>query len=215
LEKDFKSLDSLITKIIGKGIYYGDFNKWKINYMFNSYEEFAYFTARLMHYINIDNKKEGIYIKENRNFYRGVKMTYSSILPYIISKEKVIILSSFIAASEEKSVAEKFAGREKSNIIYRTNLYFSVIFYIKNIYKNGWVPSMISFSTDCKEEENLKIFLPFTFYYVKDVKIDTKRYTADIYLETIGKTEILEEKIKMGKKVEYNEKENIIKIIDQ
>ena len=47
------------------------------------------------------------------------------------------------------------------------------------------------------------------------MKIDTKKYTVDIYLETIGKTEILKEKIKMGKKVEYNEKENIIKIIDQ
>jgi len=70
------------------------------------------------------------------------------------------------------------------------------------------------YSTDCEEEENFKIFLPFTFYYVKDVKIDTKKYTVDIYLETIGKTEILKEKIKMGKKVEYNEEKNIIKIID-
>ena len=144
-------------------------------------------------------------------------MPYSSILPYIRVKGKVIIVSSFMTASEEKSIAEKFAGREKSSNIYKTNLYFSVIFYIKNIYKNGWIPSMISIPKDYleKEKDDLKILLPFSFYYVKDVKIDTKKYTADIYLETIGKTEILEEKIKMGKKVKYDEKENIIKIIDQ
>ena len=141
-------------------------------------------------------------------------MPYSSLLPYIRVKGKVIILSSFMAASEEKSIAEKFAGREKSSNIYKTNLYFSVIFYINNIYKNGWIPSMISIPKHI-EKDDFKIFLPFTFYYVKDVKIDTKKYTSDIYLETIGKTEILEEKIKMGKKVEYDEKENIIKIIDQ
>ena len=214
LNEDYESLEFLIRKIYKKDIYYGDFNKWKINYELNFFEVFAYFTARLMNYINIDGEKKNAYIKENRNFYRGVKMPYSSILPYIRVKGKVIILSSFMAASEEKSIAEKFAGREKSSNIYKTNLYFSVIFYINNIYKNGWIPSMISIPKHI-EKDDFKIFLPFTFYYVKDVKIDTKKYTSDIYLETIGKTEILEEKIKMGKKVEYDEKENIIKIIDQ
>ena len=66
-----------------------------------------------------------------------------------------------------------------------------------------------------KEKENLNLFLPFTFYYVRDVEINIQRYTADIYLETIGKTEILEEEIKMGKKFEYNAKENIVQIIKQ
>ncbi len=42
--------------------------------------------------------------------------------------------------------------------------------------------------------------------------IDLENYTADIYLETIGKKEILEEKIKLGKEIKYNEKEKIIEI---
>jgi len=41
-----------------------------------------------------------------------------------------------------------------------------------------------------------------------------KNYTADIYLETIEKSEILEEQIKKGKEIYYDEKENIIKIKD-
>ena len=36
------------------------------------------------------------------------------------------------------------------------------------------------------------------------VEINKDDYTADIYLETIGKTEILEEKIKKGKNIIYN-----------
>jgi hypothetical protein len=192
-----------------------------LNYKEDYYEIFEYLTARLMLYINdIAKKKKIEYINENRNFYRGVQMTYASILPYIRAKGKAIILSSFIEASEDKSIAEKYAGREKSNLIYRTNLYFSVIFEIKNIYKNGWVPSGVSIlyypnNYIEKEKDYLNIFLPFTFYYVRDVKINTERKTADIHLETIGKREILEEEIKMGKKVEYNVKENIVQIIKQ
>jgi len=49
-------------------------------------------------------------------------------------------------------------------------------------------------------------------YYVRDVKIDTEKHTADIYLETIGKKEILEEKIKEGKLIRFNYIENIMEI---
>ena len=219
--KDFDILEKLIREVYEEGNYYRDYNKWKLNYKEDYYEIFEYLTARLMLYINDIAKKEEItYIKENRNFYRGVKMTYASILPYIRAKGKAIILSSFIEASEDKSIAEKYAGREKSNLIYKTNLYFSVIFEIKNIYKNGWVPSGVSilyYSNNYiqKEKDNLNIFLPFTFYYVRDVIINTERKTANIHLETIGKREILEEEIKMGKKIEYNVKENIVQIIKQ
>jgi len=42
------------------------------------------------------------------------------------------------------------------------------------------------------------------------VKINTRNYTADIYLEAIGKIEILEEEIKIEKEIEYSKNENII-----
>ena len=35
---------------------------------------------------------------------------------------------------------------------------------------------------------------------------------ADIYLDTIGKTEILEEKIKKGKEIEFNQKLRIMEV---
>ena len=37
-------------------------------------------------------------------------------------------------------------------------------------------------------------------------------YIDDIYLETIGKTQILEEEIKKGKEIFYNKSENIIEV---
>ena len=94
-----------------------------------------------------------------------------------------------------------------------TSKIFSVIYIITNNCHNNWVPSGIN----VQEESNYKkekeiLFQPFSFYYVKNVIIDTKNYTADIYLETVGKTEILEEKIKGGKKIIYNKNANIMEV---
>jgi len=166
-----------------------------------------------MYGLNKYAKENNKYSEENKEFYRGAKISYSSILPYIRAKGKIIVLSSFIYTSESIAIAEKFAGREYSNNIYKDKLKFSVLFYIKNIYKNNWISSGVNIQdiSGYKREKG-HIFLPFTFYYVRDVQINIKNYIADIYLETIGKKEILEEVIKNGKEIEYNNNENIIQI---
>ena len=213
IEKDVKALDILIIKEYTKNSFYGDLNKLLLNKM-EFYETVAYFTARLMYSLNKYGKDFDMYSKEIRQFYRGAKMPYSSILPYIRAKGKIIILSSFISTSEDIDRAKIFAGREKSNKLYQNKLKFSVLFYIKNNYNINWVSSGVNIqdiSAAKKEKEHL--FLPFSFYYLRDVIINTKNYTADSYLETIGKKEILEEEIKNGKEVEYNQNENIIQII--
>ena len=215
LEKDVKALDVLIIKEFTKNSFYGDLNKMIMNNM-KFYETVAYFTARLMYGLNkyaIENNK---YSKESRVFYRGIKMSYSCILPYIRAKGKIIILSAFTSTSEDIQKAIKFAKRDKSIKIYNNKLNFSVLFYIKNICRNICISSEVDIQDiSAAKTEREHLFLPFTFYFLKDVKVDTKNYTADIFLETIGKKEILEEKIKMGKEVEYNEKENIIQIVGE
>ena len=57
-----------------------------------------------------------------------------------------------------------------------------------------------------------KYFQTFSFFFVSGVQINLKKYTADIYIETIGKTQILEEEIKKGKEIIYNELENIVEV---
>jgi hypothetical protein len=81
-----------------------------------------------------------------------------------------------------------------------------------NIHKEGWIPNAI---VEKKGDKKKFIFLPFSFYYLRNIIIDSKNYTADIYLETVGKVEMLEEKIKEGKELFYNEKENIIEVIEK
>jgi len=99
------------------------------------YESVAYFTARLMYGLNKYTKENNKYSEENREFYRGMKMPYSSLLPYIRGKGKIIILPTFACTSERIHVAELLAGRQKSNKLYKTKLKFSVLLYIKNIIK--------------------------------------------------------------------------------
>lgn len=79
--------------------------------------------------------------------------------------------------------------------------------------KTNWISNAINVSeySDYYDEQEF-LFLPYSFFYVKDVKIDIKNFIADIYFDTIGRTEILEEQIKKGKQIFYNEKENIMQI---
>ena len=146
-----------------------------------------------MYSLNYSAKKNKLYyIKDKYNVYKGVKMNYSSLLPYKRAIGKIILLTNFIYTSEDESDAKRFAGRKDSLSLYKTSLKFSVIFKIKNIYKKNWISNGI---LNIENEKEI-VFQPFSFYNVIDVKIDYKNYTADIYLETIGKTEILEEKNK-------------------
>ena len=137
--------------------------------------------------------------------------SFSSLLAYQRAKGKIIILSAFTSSSEDESLAKDWAWRDYLKEQY--NFEFSVVFYITNNWKEGWISNGINIQevAPFKNEKEI-LFQPFTFCYVKDVKFDLKKYTADIYLETVGKTEILENEIKNGKRIEYNEDLKIIQV---
>ena len=213
IEETFKVLDKLISQDYQKYNFYGDINN---SYMFsriNSYEIVAYFTARLMYYVNKYANLTKIYYNENnKKLYKGVQLTYSCLLPYERAKGKVIVLSSFTSACENIILSNQWAGRGEELEIYNNTLKFSVLFIITNHYKNEWVSNGIILNESIFNKEKEIVYQPFSFYYVRDVKIDTSHYTADIYLETIGKTEILEEQIRQGKEIKYNKNDNLIQI---
>ena len=213
ITKDLKELDKLIIREYTKNTFYGDLNKWLMNSKFNFYEPVAYFTARLMYSLNTYAVENKIHPKKEKIFHRGVQFPYSNLLPYKRAKGKVICLSSFTSTSEDENFAKNFSGRNESREIYKTNLKFSVIFKITNKYKDNWISSGIDIHKVSKyKNEKESLFQPFTFYYVRDVEINIDSFTADISLETVGKYEILEEKIKYGKEIQYNQNENIIEI---
>ena len=182
----------------------------------NSFETVAYFTARLMYSLNSYGESNGKYYEINKEeVKRGIKLPFSCLLPYERAKGKVILLSSFTSTSLDENQAKNFSGRNQTKTQYKTKLVFSVIYYIKNFYKKNWISNGVnieSMSQFTTEKEIL--YQPFSFYYVRDVQINLSNYTADIYLETIGKVEILENKIKFGKNIVYNEKLKIMEVKD-
>ena len=166
-----------------------------------------------MYSLNTYSLKKNAYENTNGKILRrGVKMFYSNILPYIRAKGKIISLTSFTSTTEKENIANFFAGKAEKNL-YKNTKNFSVIYIITNNYKEGWISNAVNIqeNSDKKHEQEI-LFLPFSFYYVRDVKIDTEKHTADIYLETIGKKEILEEKIKEEKSIRYNYIENIMEV---
>ena len=214
LKEDIQLVDKLIIKEWTKNTFYSDFNKWLYNLNMNNFETVAYFTSRFMLSLNSYAQTNDKYCKKNEEkLYRGVKMSYINLLPYERAKGKLIILSSFISTIEDHYIAEMFSGRKNSIQLYKLNLKFSTIFYITNYYKKNFIPNGIHIAdVSLYKKENECLFQPFSFYYVRDVKIDLSNYTADIYLETIGKKEILEKQIKEGKEIEYNQKDRIMQV---
>ena len=106
-----------------------------------------------------------------------------------------------------------FSNRENSKNIYQNTLKFSVIYEITNIVKENNISCGINIQELSKYPDEKEIlYQPFTFYLVKDIVFNYENYTADIELETIPKKEILEEKIKQGKKVIYDKNLNLILI---
>ena len=112
-----------------------------------------------------------------------------------------------------QALTRRWAGRADTKSLYQTNLKFSVVFIIKNCHKKKWISNGVDVQdiSQYKKEKEI-LYQPFSFYYVRDVQVNINEYTADIYLETIGKQEILEEKIRIGKEIKYNEKERKMEI---
>ena len=119
------------------------------------------------------------------------------LLPYKMHVNEIILLSNFTSTTKLEERGKKFAKRE----YYKddNSNEFSVIYYIKNIHKKGWISNGVDIKEISKysEEEEI-LYQAFSFYYVEKVDINYIEKTADIYLKTIGKTSILEEEIIMG-----------------
>ena len=213
---DIENLDKLIIKEYTKELsYLPVLNKWHRDRNFNSFEVVAYFTARLMYSLNSYAKRENKYNNAYKQLVFSCKiLPYSDILSYERAKGKIIVLYYFIATTQNEKIAKAFFNRTKTaknvNVCIIASD-FKVTFIIENNFKENLISNGIKIGQEFIPEEEI-LYQPYSFYYVRDVKIDLDCYKADIYLETIGKKEILEEKIKLGKEIKYNEKERIMEV---
>ena len=213
LTKEVDEMNNLIIKEYTKHTFHRELNRYLNDPKKIYLGIMIYITSRFMYTLNDYATRKKKFCYEKKEFYRGIPLSYSCVLQYERVKGEIIVLPAFTSTSESKKLAEIYSNREFISEAFETNLKFSVIFTITNIYKENWISSGINIQEVAKyKKEKEYVFQPFTFYYVRDVQIDIKNHIADIFLETVGKTEILEEKIKEGKEVEYNKKENIIQI---
>ena len=212
-DDNFEKIDSLISKQYLENTFYDELDLIDILYKSNNDDPFIYFlyvTSRIKYFLDNYAKENNMYYKENKKIlYKGDKLYSSSLIKYERIKGKIILFPTFTTVYENENLANIYSGRNNSKELYKTSLKFSVIFIITNLFKDNWISNIVNIN---KERDNILLFQPFSFFHVKDVIINFEKYTADIYLETIGKVEILEEKIRLGKSIKYNEKQNIMEI---
>ena len=214
IKENMEINDRLIVREFEEETIYYDFNRWLYNLNIDNFEPVAYFTSRFMYSLNTYAKQNNYYcVVNNKKLYRGEKRPYSCLIPYERAKGKIISFSSFVSGSEDEHVAMSFAGIHNSKEVYKENHKFCIEFIIINRFKQNYISNGINIQNDSPyKQEKSFVFQPFSFYYVKDVQIDTQNYTSTIYLETIGREEILEEQIKKGKEIEFNEETKIMEV---
>ena len=216
LNDNLENSDELIIKEYTNRTFSKFLNRCLMNIDQELDESVAYFTSRMIFSLNSYATKNNMFCTENKKkLYMGVKMPYSRILSYNKVKGKIITFPRFISTTENEFLAKNRARRGDSIELYQEKSNFSVMFIITNIYNNNWISNGINLQniSDYKAEKEI-LFLPFSFFKVKAVEIDIINYTVDIYLETIGKTELLENQIKNGKHIKYDSELNIMKIVN-
>ena len=209
LDNDLEELNKKIIKEYTLDTFYGDLNRWLREINICSFEEVAYFTARLMYSLNDYAEKNSKFFNvDHGEIYRGIELNYSTLLEYERSIGEKILFTTFTSTSIKKNTGFQNIYKSKNN--------FSVNYYITNLYEKGWISNGIDIHdiSDKSSEEEI-LYQPFSFYIIKNVEIDIENHTGKIYLETIGKEEILEEIIKDYRHIiEYNEKKRIIESIE-
>ena len=99
------------------------------------------------------------------------------------------------------------------NLLDLNDLYDCKI-YINYVCQKNWKTNCFSVSKGIMGFPE-KIFNLFSFFKVKEVKIDENNKSAEIFLDSIGKKEILENGIwNQKKKIHYNSNENLFELID-
>ena len=165
-----------------------------------------YFISRLMYSLNSFALNNNGYFNKNEKLYRGLRMRYSSLLKFERAIGKIVFCSSFMSVGD-LDVAQGFSRSVRNDEL------FSVIFEINCILKKNWFSNAVYISP-CSvfPTEREYLFLPFSFFHIKDVRLDMNKHKANICLETIGKNQILEEGVKYGREIEYNSYENIMQL---
>ena len=176
------------------------------------FTKIGYFVGNLMHCIVEYGKKGGKGIDSGFTFYKGMELSIIDLLEYLKNRNYNITFPYFFTMSDKKEFAEFTSKRNKSEKKRKSQELYSVIMKIEYLYDDGYEPCIYNLIDLCQYPDEEEYFLlPFTFLNLKNITIDSKKLTADIKLQVIGKKYILEKDIKEGKSIEFD-KNNVIMI---
>ena len=188
--------------------YYEQFNMWMYSYNTLAFQKTGYFLSGLIECLNKYGDIANTGIKQKVKLYRGAGLYLIDILPYKNNVDNIIIMPNFLSTSVNIKVAKDFASSHSGGGK------FYVIYTINYNYESNWMFNTINVEAASHFSEEERLFQPFSFFKVKKVDIDLNNEKADIELDAIGKTSILEEAIKDNKKIKYNYAKNIIEPCD-
>ena len=179
------------------------------------FDQISYFVGNLMYRIVEYGFSEKKGVTSGAELYKGMYLDIINLFEYIKNETFLISYSHFITITSKKQLAELNSQRNIP-LVYRTNKnFFSVMITIHYLHDDGCIPSIFDISEliSYPDEEEF-IVLPFTFFKLNKVVINESKMNVDIDLTVIGKFEILEEKVKLGKKLFFNEKNYTMQSIE-
>ena len=179
------------------GSYYKDFNNWLYKADPLAIQKTSWFIAGVMYSLNYYSERKNKGVKEdNLKLYRGINSNLYDLLSYERSKGELICFPSFTSSSRDLEQAKLFS----SGYQYKT------IIEINYKHKENFIPTAVDISKISRfKEEKECLFLPYSFFRVKDIKIDYNEKSARIELDTVGRKQILEKYLKEGNKLDYNQ----------
>ena len=184
--------------------FYKDFNYWLNSSDPLAIQKTSWFIAAVIYSLNKYGEEKGL--TKTSKLYRGIKSNLSDLLVYERAKGKLICFPSFTSTTSIKNIAVNFSKRKNPE-------QYETIIIIDYIYKNGFIPTAVDVSKISKfEYEKECLFPPYSFFKVKDTKIDYSLKTAEIKLETVGRKKILEDFLKDGSTLVYKEEEGLMDI---
>ena len=187
-------------------------------------EKFGYFIAGFMKALDLYGKNKNAYLPVECDLEKKkIEMDYKDLIQFKNNIDKIISFKTFL---NEIAPLNHLHGKIYQGVNYISSFFreaynnylldkrkFYVSLAIKYKHKDKiWISNCISVSTSAFPE---KIFQLFTFLRIKNVIINEEKKFGEIKLESIGRKEILEEKICNDLETNYiiyNSKENIFEI---
>jgi hypothetical protein len=178
------------------------------------FEQISYFVGNLMYRIVEYGWKGKKGINSGTKLYKGMQIDTINLFEFIKNENMVISFSNFMTITSKKELAELNSERNIPLYSRKNKNLFSVMITINFLYDEGFTPSIFNLSEliSYPDEEEF-IVLPFTFFHLVKVKIDESKMNVDIEMTVIGKFGFLEERVRMGKKLYFNEKKFIMESV--